>query len=279
MQRPLASAIIPTYNRGYIVCDAIESALAQGSGVEVLVADDGSTDDTAERVAGFGERVVYLRQPHRGAAEARNLAVRSALGEYLSFLDSDDLWLPGKLDAELELFEQMPEADVVVTDASSWREDRQVHASWLAAKEVPIGSERAFLLPGRSGMWLHGSRFATCSITLRRRCLELLGSGEDLFHAELARFEDWEMEIRLFRYCRIAVLPRVLSKIRRYDDGTRARMPGAEPTAEESRRDLRCEIGILEEALTLGWPEGVERKAKEKIERLSARARGNHPRG
>lgn len=97
---PLVSIVIPTYNRGHCITACIDSALAQTMGdIEIIVVDDCSSDDTAERVAAFSDpRVSYLPQPsNRGGAVARNAGIRAARGEFVAFLDSDDLWLPEKL--------------------------------------------------------------------------------------------------------------------------------------------------------------------------------------
>lgn len=102
------SVIIPTYNYGHYIGRAIEGALAQqvAGGVEVVVVDDGSTDDTPAVVARFGSRVQYLRQQNRREGAARNYGVSHASGEYLAFLDPDDYFLPGKLAADVTRFER-----------------------------------------------------------------------------------------------------------------------------------------------------------------------------
>ena len=92
------SAVIPAYNRGALIGRAIESVLAQSRPPEeIIVVDDGSTDDTAERVRAFGDRVRYVFQPNGGGAAARNRGVEEARGEWIAFLDSDDTWLPEHL--------------------------------------------------------------------------------------------------------------------------------------------------------------------------------------
>ncbi len=88
---PDVSIIIPTYNRAALLGSAIDSALAQGEGFEVIVVDDGSTDDTAILLAGYGNRIRVLRQANKGPSAARNLAAKAAHGDYLFFADSDDL--------------------------------------------------------------------------------------------------------------------------------------------------------------------------------------------
>ncbi len=269
---PLVSAVIPTYNRAYVLREAIESALGQaGPNVEVIVVDDGSTDDTAALAREYGDVITYLFQPNCGAAAARNLGVKAARGDYVAFLDSDDVWLPGKLKAETALFEQSPEAGVIASDADAWMENRLVQNSWLAGKGISLTSPAPFLLPADSTMWLKGSVFATSSITIRRSCLRALGDAP--FDLELRRMEDWLLEIRLFRHCRILILPVLLTRIRRYRDSTRegGRLPGGERSLEEVRSDTRIELQVLEKALSLGWPEAIDRQAREAYDRRVAR--------
>ena len=93
METGLVSVIIPTYNRAQLVCECVESVLAQEyEPKEIIVIDDGSTDDTAQALAQFSDRINCIRQENQGAAAARQRGLDSARGEFLSFLDSDDLW-------------------------------------------------------------------------------------------------------------------------------------------------------------------------------------------
>jgi glycosyltransferase involved in cell wall biosynthesis len=111
---PRVSIVIPTYNRSAIVRRAIDSALAQTfEDLEILVVDDGSTDDTRAALAGYPERVRYIRQENGGPAAARNHGMRLARGEYIGFLDSDDAYLPRNVEAHLRRFEERPEAGLV----------------------------------------------------------------------------------------------------------------------------------------------------------------------
>ena len=92
------SVIIPTYNRAPLLSAALASVFAQEHPAhEVIVVDDGSTDDTSTTLEKFGDRVTVLRQENRGPAAARNLGLTHARGEYVAFLDSDDLWFPWTL--------------------------------------------------------------------------------------------------------------------------------------------------------------------------------------
>jgi len=119
------SVIIPTYNRAGHVAAAIRNVQQQGvSHVEIVVADDGSTGGTAEAVAAFGAGVTYLSLPHRGLpAATRNAGLRAAEGEFVGFLDSDDLYLPGKLAMQVAALENPAEAGLAYSDGVFFREN------------------------------------------------------------------------------------------------------------------------------------------------------------
>lgn len=108
---PLVSVVIPTYNRADYVVAAVESVLAQTyPRVECIVVDDGSTDATAEVLAPFASRAILHRHENRGLAGARNTGIRLASGEFVGFLDSDDMWAPRLVERAVEIFARWPEA-------------------------------------------------------------------------------------------------------------------------------------------------------------------------
>jgi len=108
-QHHMITVIIPTYNRSVLLVEAVESVLCQQvDGVEVIVVDDGSDDDTRQRLGPFLPRIRYLYQEHAGVSAARNAGIRLARGEWLAFLDSDDLWLPQKLSRQMEYLKRHP---------------------------------------------------------------------------------------------------------------------------------------------------------------------------
>jgi glycosyltransferase involved in cell wall biosynthesis len=110
-KKPLVSVIIPTYNRGWIVKEAIDSVLDQDfTDYELIVVDDGSDDNTPEIVAGYGGAITILHQSNKGVSSARNCGVAAASGQLIAFLDSDDLWLPGKLSTQVKFFKDHPDA-------------------------------------------------------------------------------------------------------------------------------------------------------------------------
>ena len=115
--KPIVTVIIPTYNRGWIVGEAIDSVLRQDfSDYELIVVDDGSDDHTPEILAAYGERITVLRQSNRGVSAARNRGIAEAAGRLIAFLDSDDFWLPQKLSTQVKFFRDHPEAVINQTE-------------------------------------------------------------------------------------------------------------------------------------------------------------------
>lgn len=114
---PLVSVVIPTYNRAHMLKDAIDSVLAQTyPNFELLVVDDGSTDDTQALLESYGRRIIAIHQSNKGVSAARNRGIRSASGELIAFLDSDDYWRPEKLAVQLDFFMTRPETVLCQTE-------------------------------------------------------------------------------------------------------------------------------------------------------------------
>ncbi len=134
MTAPTVSIIIPTYNRATLLPRAVDSVIAQTFvDWEIVVVDDGSTDATALVAARYrselGERFVYLRQSNRGSSGARNHGIDACRGRFLAFLDSDDEFLPNKLERQLELFARRPELGFVYSDYTYVDLDGVAHKS------------------------------------------------------------------------------------------------------------------------------------------------------
>lgn len=110
----LVSVVIPAHNSRRYIVETLDSILAQRHRpLEILVVDDGSTDSTAQMVRGYTPEVRLIEQEQRGHPAARNTGIRAAAGEFLAFLDHDDLWSPDKLERQLASFEQNPALDLV----------------------------------------------------------------------------------------------------------------------------------------------------------------------
>jgi GT2 family glycosyltransferase len=136
MAGPLVSVIVPTYNRAALVCRAIDSALQQTHlNIEVLVIDDGSTDDTSaviDRRFGSNSRVRYVSIENGGVAHARNVGIENCTGDFIGFLDSDDYWLPWKIELQLKCLERLPQAGMIWTDMDAVSDEGAlVHRHYL----------------------------------------------------------------------------------------------------------------------------------------------------
>src|SRR5215471_12380270 len=116
---PLCSIVIPTYNHGKFIERSIQCALDQTyPNIEIIVVDDGSTDDTPERVRKFGDRVIYLRKENTGRGDNRNRAIEKSQGKYLQFLDADDLIEPEKIAVQSAILEDDESTACVYSDCA-----------------------------------------------------------------------------------------------------------------------------------------------------------------
>ena len=136
MTGDLVSVVIPSYNRAYCITTTVDSALNQThANVEVLIVDDGSKDDTRALIeARYGRepRVRYIHQANAGVSAARNHGLRLARGQFIALLDSDDIWLPWKVEAQLRCLEAFPSAGMIWTDMDAIGPDGQLlHRRYL----------------------------------------------------------------------------------------------------------------------------------------------------
>ena len=181
---PRVSVVVPCYNAERYLAAALDSALSQeGVAVEVLVADDGSTDGTAAVLAQYGDRVRVLQQHHRGPSAARNACLRVARGEYLALLDADDRYRPGKLARQAAVLDGRPDVGLVstgwvVVDADGRPLPRQ-------GRSREQGDVRRRLLVGN---------LAHPVAVMMRRAQVLEAGG---FDESLQVNEDWDLFIRL----------------------------------------------------------------------------------
>jgi glycosyltransferase involved in cell wall biosynthesis len=114
MVQPLVSVVIPNYNYGRYLSQAINSVLGQSyPNIEIIVVDDGSTDESAEVLALYANHIRVVKQRNRGVSVARNAGAELAIGDFLAFLDADDVWMPTKLQRQIEYFQRDPELGLV----------------------------------------------------------------------------------------------------------------------------------------------------------------------
>jgi glycosyltransferase involved in cell wall biosynthesis len=197
---PLVSVVIPAYNCADFVRDALDSVLGQDyPALEVFVVDDGSTDETCDLVAGYGDPVTLVRQRNAGAAVARNEGMRRARGDYIALLDADDVWLPGKLRLQLEYLES--HADVALS-CTRWN---LLHPDERGRYRIerPAAPETAAVDARLSG-WIYCDLLLDCqvwtsTVVMRRTLGERIGG----FDADLRRGQDYDYWLRASRVTRI----------------------------------------------------------------------------
>ena len=182
---PRVSVIVPTYNSARFLGRAINSILAQTyTDYEIIVVDDGSTDDTRDVLRPFRDRVRYFFQANRGAASARNLALAQAGGELIAYLDADDMWYPPRLETEVAFLDSHRECGLVHSDATIIDErDHVLHPAYNAdtLREVPHGHCALSLL--------RQCHVHVPTVLERRDCIDRVGGfderltcSEDYFH-------------------------------------------------------------------------------------------------
>jgi len=204
---PAVSVIIPTMNRRQWISASVRSVLDQTfTDLEVIVVDDGSTDGTTEMLeAEFGDRIRIERLPvNQGRSTARNVGWAIAKGEFVAFLDSDDLWLPDKLAKQIPLFDK-PEVALVhcwvgKTDQSGALLEAETKA---LEHEFKLATERGYGYGGITETWC---RMYTSAVVLRRETLRHCGG----FDTRLSHFEDWDMLWRVARMFEVRTVPETL---------------------------------------------------------------------
>src|SRR4030095_10925317 len=133
MSGPLVSVVIPAYNSERFVDEALESVLRQShQRLEVIVVDDGSTDGTGARVRAYGNQVRYIHQVNAGVGAARNKGLAAATGDYIAFLDADDLWWPEKIELQLEIAARNPESGLIACDGVRFGEGGNLRVRLLS---------------------------------------------------------------------------------------------------------------------------------------------------
>jgi glycosyltransferase involved in cell wall biosynthesis len=204
------SVIVPVYNRPAFVGEALRSALSQEcpGGLEIVAVDDGSTDETPQVLADIAAadgRVRVIRQENAGPAHARNLAMREAKGELLALLDSDDVWLPGKLAAQVALLDAHPAAAFAHSDVDEFWEEGD--GEWTRRPPIVSGHVLRTILKRNV---IH-----TMTVVLRRSVIEEVGG----FDPDYPPCEDWDLWLRIVDHHPIVGDPERRVRVRLHEGG------------------------------------------------------------
>ncbi|MCM1251253.1 MAG: glycosyltransferase [Clostridium sp.] len=189
MNKTKVSVVIPTYNRANTIKRAIDSVLNQTyKDFELIIVDDGSTDDTAQIVNEYKDsRLRYLvTEKRRGANHARNIGIQNAVGEYIAFQDSDDVWLEDKLEKQMNVFETRNDVDIVFSrftyillNGSTGLIPNRNYTQEMLAKDIAHILSRMNVI-------------STQTMIVRKQCFIQYGA----FDLEMPRFQDWEINLR-----------------------------------------------------------------------------------
>jgi glycosyltransferase involved in cell wall biosynthesis len=221
---PSVSVIIPAYNARVHIGEAIDSVLAQGyENLEIIVVDDGSGDGTADFVTQHYPAVQLIRKANGGAATARNAGLRAASGEYIAFLDADDLWLPGKLNAQLRYLTDHPDILMLCTRFTFWLADDQ--GEFPPPDSLPIDPSIPDneINPALSGWIYHklllDSMVWTSTVVMHRSLFDQLGE----FDESLRLGQDYDYWLRAARITPIHTLRRPFALYRQHPASATAR--------------------------------------------------------
>lgn len=199
VRNPIVSVVIPIFNGAPFVAKAVASILAQGvTGVEIIVVDDGSTDGTQAVLAELATTagIVWFQQDHGGPARSRNRGISEASGEFVALLDCDDVWLPGKLEAQLAIMRARPAVGVVHTD-------------YEVVDEQGLVEERARARYSQEPLvlaFVGGHTALPSTLLLRRSVLDEVGALDPNLYGS----EDSDLTIRLYAITEFECVDRVL---------------------------------------------------------------------
>jgi len=246
---PLVSVVVTAYNHGRYIQETLRSVFAQTySNFEVIVVDDGSTDDTPMKLQAFNDRILYFHQENQGVAASRNTGIQKARGEFIALLDGDDLWEPGKLAIQTESLERSPRAGFAAVNGQEFDQhgvtgkqlvDREL-LEWLAPSKC--GHQGKVLSGSCYRLFLIRNRIFTVSqVMFPRAVLERVGPSDSSF-----RFgSDNDLYLRILRDHDIVIINESLARWRYLPSSASG------PREMRSLRYLEEDIKVLTKHLTL----------------------------
>jgi glycosyltransferase involved in cell wall biosynthesis len=213
-QSPTVSAVIPTYNRVAFLCDAIDSILNQSHPVdEIVVIDDGSTDSTLATLKKYGTAIRCISQRNQGPSAARNHGMRVAKGDFVAFLDSDDIWVPKKLELQIAFVDKNPEIDFIFGKMVNFHEMTGAETPDIIDPEVyRYLVEHSANLERFFEMLISQNFVAPSSLMARRQSLVQLG----FFDESRMIAEDLDYWLRSSVRCKWGFIDQTLVKRRRH---------------------------------------------------------------
>lgn len=260
-RQPTVSVIVPAYNSGSFLRETIKSVLNQTyKNFEILIVDDGSTDNTAEVVSSCAGRIKYIKQPHSGLpAVGRNVGIKNSSGKYLAFLDADDAWEPDKLNRQVMILEKQPDAGLVCGNAYHWTDHKQVDnlRLYLGPEQGHSGHVLRYLLKDNFVI--------TSTVMVRRDLFDNIGLFSEA--PELRSIEDYDLWLHMATMTNVCYIKDPLAVYRDHANSIRSEQSPItywqsmlyildrldQHLSELGCRDPEIELLIRDLTFTYGW--------------------------
>jgi len=239
-QSSTVSVIIPNYNYGRFIAESIQSVLAQTYPIhEIIVVDDGSTDDSIEIIRQFGNKARLITQQNQGVGAARNIGVENSSGEFIAFLDADDIWLPTKIEEQLKIFTDK-EVGLVSCGAREFNSQNGETIEILLPDKTEWSAESILLRR-------HSINVSGNSIVVRRQTFEKVGGFDN--RKQMHPAEDWEFCYRAALAGKVASVSKVLVNYRNHGGNGHLKTPQMERALilahEKTFTDALPELDLL----------------------------------
>ena len=235
--RPGISVVIPSYNSAAYLSEAIDSALNQTVlPLEVIVINDGSTDETPQILQRYQGRIVAITQENRGLSGARNRGIAAATGELIAFLDADDVWLPQKLEKQVACLEEHPRAGFVHTGAHWWNAD-------TGEQSIRVNGNLHQLAGACYKEFFAYNRVTVSTIVVRRECLAAVGNFDEGIRRPTT--QDYDLCFRIARHHELAYVDEPLVRYRLHASNfSKQPLPMWEDLLYVLRKALRDDVSL-----------------------------------
>jgi glycosyltransferase involved in cell wall biosynthesis len=215
-KEPRVSVVVTTYNQAPFIASTLESVFAQSRQAdEVIVVDDGSTDETPERIAPYRDRIVLLRQPNQGVARSRNAGIQRAGGELLAFLDGDDLWEAEKLALQIAAANAHPDSGLIAVDGVQFTDAGIMRQSLFPAQiaSLFVGDAESVSLDVSRQLLEENVIWTTSQVMIPARVLKAVGLSDP----EFSLVNDWDLYLRIAEQYPVTFLHRRLTRWRYHE--------------------------------------------------------------
>ncbi len=269
-QVSLISVVIPTYNRAQFVTEAIDSVLAQTfTDYEIIVVDDGSTDDTRQRLARYDNRISYIFQENRGVSAARNTGIRASSSEWVAFLDSDDIWRVEYLSAQMRQIAEHPELCMQSTDCELSSQHSGLRTYFMANGAIRVFDNKEYVVLKEPFEFVinHGP-WQVGSTVFRRNALIAAGT----FDSNVSIGEDFDLMARVALQGPFGLIKCSLVKIFRREETIDCL---THRTKTDPLGVMHSDEEIYRRLLMIGGLKARERRALNAIMSANRRAMGN----